>query len=90
MKLHVEGNLYVESDERQYIVREYLGTFDKEGRENQKTPHHFKTFGGVLRYLLNKELRATTATTLFELLKEFERIETKLTEVGEDGRKILL
>ncbi len=81
MKVHVEGNIYIESDERQFIVREYTGTRDKEGREIQKDPRYFTSFNGCLKYLLNKELRDSTVSDLKELKNELRRIEEVLANI---------
>lgn len=82
MKIKVEGNVFIESSEGNFIVREYSGTVNKKGVPNVSWSKYFITFGGCIRYALRQEIKASTAETLESLLAEFERIENKVTDIA--------
>jgi hypothetical protein len=74
LKVQIEGNLYLESDEMQFILKEYTGSRDKYGRELYKTLGYFSDIRSAVRHLLKRRIMQSTATTLKELLQEVESI----------------
>jgi len=87
MKVHIENNLYIESDERQFILKEYTGkqSFDKDGKATDlyKTHGYFPDVAGALNKVVKMKIMDSTAQTLSELLAEVkgirEYIESKVT-----------
>jgi|SRR5690625_544560 len=82
MKIHIEGNIYLESDEYQYILREYTGKFTtyNKGKENEYEREIFKLIGyyPTVEHAVNKlfeiKVKETTANTLSELLEDMSEI----------------
>jgi hypothetical protein len=74
LKVHIEGSLYLESDEMQFILKEYTGATDKNGRELYKTLGYFPDIRSAVKFLLKRKIMQSTATTLKELLQEVESI----------------
>ena len=78
MKIHVEDKLYIESDERQFILKEYTGKLDKEGNELYKTIGYFGKVNQALKHLVKLEVMKSEATNVRELIEDVERIEVKI------------
>lgn len=87
MKIQIENNLYLESDERQFILKEYSGkqSIDKHGvaTESFKTIGYYTDVRAAINKLVQMKVMESTAQTLGELLAEFESIrayiESKVT-----------
>ena len=86
MKIHIENNLYIESDGMQFILKEYTGkTTEVKGKEVEqyKTHGYFSSVSGALNKVVKMKIMDSTAQTLGELLREVEGIrkyiETKVT-----------
>lgn len=76
MKVHIEGNLYVESDNYQFILKEYTGKTDDEGKELFKVHGYFSRLENLLNKLVRMKIKETNAKTLKELLKEIQDLKT--------------
>jgi hypothetical protein len=74
LKVHIEGNLYLESDDLQFVIKEYTGAKDKTGRELYRALGYFTDIRSAIRFLLKKKIMQSTASTLSELLQDVERI----------------
>jgi len=74
LKVHIEENLYIESDEYQFILKEYTSKVDKHGRELYKTHGYFSKLEHVLHKLVRMKIKESNATTLKELLKEIKEL----------------
>lgn len=74
MKVHIEDNLYLESDDYSYMIREETGT-DKEGKPTYKTHGYFSTVQSAMKHLLQMKIKQSTAVSLSELLQDVKRIE---------------
>jgi hypothetical protein len=81
MKIHVEDKLYIESDDMQYILKQYSGKFDKEGKETYKTLGYFPTLQQVVKHLIKLNIMKSNAETLKELLEDITRIEKRIKEL---------
>lgn len=75
MKVHIEGSIFLESDEMQFVVKEYSGKTDKDGREIYKTLGYFGSIASAIRFLVKLKLMRSTAATLQELAEDVKRIE---------------
>ncbi|MEK4108155.1 hypothetical protein NST28_29230 [Paenibacillus sp. FSL R10-2791] len=73
-----KGTLYVESDERQYMLNEYNGKQDKEGRDLYKTHGYFPSVESALQKALKLRISRSTSTTLHELIAEVESIKEEI------------
>jgi len=78
MKVHIEDNLYLESDSLQFIIKEYTGNVDKQGRELYKVHGYFSTTNSAIKHLLKMKVMASTQLTLEKLLIELERVERSI------------
>ena len=87
MKVQIENNLYIESDERQFILKEYTGkqSFDKDGKATDlyKTHGYFPDVAGALNKVVKMKIMDSTARTLSELVTAIQEIrkdiESKVT-----------
>lgn len=74
----VKGKLFLESDERQFILKEYTGNFttDAKGvqREQFNSRGYYPNIQSALRHFLKMKIKESTATTLQELATDFESI----------------
>lgn len=75
MKVHIEGNLFLESDERQFIIKEYSGKMDGTGKEMFKSLGYYPTIEQALKGFVNMKIKQSTASTLSELIQDVKRIE---------------
>ncbi|GEM_PF-1734990 len=76
MKVHIEKNIYLESDGTAFSIREYTGkNFNKDGKEIPKVHGNYSTVKSAMNGLIKKKVMETTATTLKELVEDLERIE---------------
>jgi hypothetical protein len=80
MKVQVEDKLYIESDERQFILKQYTGKFDKNGSELFKPLGYFGTVNQALKHLVKLNIMKSNVKTIGELIEEVERIEKKIDE----------
>jgi hypothetical protein len=78
MKIHIQDNLYIESDSMQFIIKEYTGkqTESEGGKvtENYKTHGYYPDVKSCLNKILKMKVMGSTATTLSELLEEVKGI----------------
>jgi hypothetical protein len=75
----VKGKLYIESDERQFVVKEYNGstTTDKKGKVSEvyKNHGHFTNIDQCVEHIaLRIKTKESTATTLLELAEDVKSI----------------
>jgi hypothetical protein len=78
MKVQIEGNLYLESDERQFILKEYTGKQDKDGKETFKIHGYYGSIHQALKGYTTMKIKQSTAVTLSELVLDVNRIETHI------------
>lgn len=82
MKIKIEDKLFIESDERQFIIKQYTGKFDKEtGKELFKTLGFFSKLQQAVKHLVKLEVMKSDSNTLGELLNDLERIENRIEEL---------
>lgn len=74
MKVQIEGQLYLESDGMQFIIKEYTGKQDKAGNGLYKTHGYHSSVEGAIKALIKKKVMESTAATLSELLGEVQGI----------------
>lgn len=77
MKVQIEGNLYLESDSQQFILKEYTGKQSiKDGVATDlfKTHGYFSNIESALNKFTKMKIMESTATTLSELLAEVKGI----------------
>jgi len=75
MKVQIEDNLYLESDERSFVIKEYTGKQDDKGKDLFKTYGYFPTIQQAVKKLVQMKIKQTNAVTLLELVADIERIE---------------
>jgi hypothetical protein len=78
MKIHIENKIYIESDERQFIIKEYSGKFDKEGKETYKVIGYFTKLVQAVKHLVKLDVMKSDASTLKELVEDIDRIEKRI------------
>lgn len=81
MKVHVGDNIYIESDERQFVIKQYKGATDKDGNEVYKTLGYFGSLKAAIKKLVTIEVMKSEAKTLKELLVDIKQIESKIDEL---------
>lgn len=74
MKVQIEGNLYLESDDKQFIIKQYNGSVDKQGKETFTPKGYFSSVEGAMQYLLKMKIKESAATTLSELLRDVREL----------------
>lgn len=75
MKVQIEENLFLESDERNFFIKELTGKQDKNGNDISKTHGYYSTVQQALNGLLQLKVKQSTAVTLSELISEVKSIE---------------
>lgn len=86
MKVQIEGNLYLESDERQFVLKEYTGRVSKDKKtevetEIVNTVAYITSVEHAFRYLLKQKIKESTATNVRELIADLRRIENWLHSI---------
>lgn len=79
MKAQIEGNLYLESDSMQFIIKDYTGAVNvdkKTGKETEtyNTLGYFSSIESACKFLIKMKLMQSSAANLQELLQDFNRI----------------
>lgn len=74
MKVHIENNLYIESDGMQFIVKDYTGKQDKHGNDLYNTKGYFSTLEQTIQFLIKQKVMQSTATDLKSLLEDVRRL----------------
>jgi predicted Rossmann-fold nucleotide-binding protein len=80
MKIHIKDSLYVESDDRQFIIKEYNGKQDKQGNDIYKIHGYFGSMVQVVKHLIKMEVMKSEAKSLSELVADINRIEKEIEE----------
>lgn len=80
MKIHVQDNIYIESDDRQFIIKKY-GKKDKNGNDTYTSLGYFTTLESVCKYLIRLKVFESQATTIKELLDDYRRIEKEIKQL---------
>lgn len=97
MKVQIEGNIYLESDSMQFILKEYTGavSVDKNtGKETEvyNTIGYFTNVQSALMRLLRMKLMSSTVGTLDALLIDMKRIEYEIKKTWSvelrDGERV--
>lgn len=83
MKIQIENKLYIESDDRQFIIKKYTGTFDKTDPEKElfKPLGYYGTLRQAVKAIIKMKLMKSDATTIKELLNELTRIEDEINQL---------
>jgi hypothetical protein len=78
MKIQIEDKLFIESDDMQFIVKQYSGKFDnKTEKETYKVLGYFGSLKQAVKFLIKKECMGSTVETFQQMFDELDRIETK-------------
>ncbi|MCM3488812.1 hypothetical protein M3689_05765 [Alkalihalophilus marmarensis] len=83
MKIQIEGNLYLESDSRQFIIKEYSNKQDENGNELFKVKGYFGTLSAAINKLVVMEICKSEASTLKELAADLNWIQKNINELLE-------
>ena len=70
------GQLYLESDSMQFILRQYWIGKDKDGapKESSKTLGYYPSISSVLNHAFKMRIMESQATTIAELKKDFDEL----------------
>lgn len=89
VKIEIEKDLFLESDERQFILRKYgkESVNDKGEITRSYTPlGHYGSVEGALRGYLKRATRQSNATSFKELVEDVKRVEAKIDSILEEVR----
>jgi hypothetical protein len=75
MKVHIEGNIYIESDSLQFIIKEYTGKKTTGGADRFIAHGYFATLAQAIKHIVKMKIKESTAQTLSELVQDLKRIE---------------
>jgi hypothetical protein len=75
LKVQIEGNLYIESDPHQFIIKEYTVRKDGKGEGKPIIHGYFTSLESALKKIIKIKVKESTATTLLELVQDIKRIE---------------
>lgn len=79
MKVHIDGGLYLESDAMQYILKDYTGRTDKEGRDVYNVLGYFGSIEGAIQKLVDLKIRESKADNLGQLLLDLNEVRSYIT-----------
>lgn len=85
------GNLFLESDSMQFILREYREQrLDKHGKETQTVLNvgYFTNIVSALNHVIKMKVMQSTAQTLTELREDIQRIESDIN-LGFDWNAVM-
>ena len=82
MKVKIDDGLYLESDDMQYIIKKYTGTYttynkgkeDEYERENIRVIGYFGSVTQAINKLIEDEIKTSKAENLAELSKDIKAI----------------
>lgn len=86
MKVHIEGGFYIESDEREFTLKEYSGKIGKpakgetEGKATYKVHGYFPDVQGAAQKFLKIKIGSSQAENLKQLIAEVEAIRADIRE----------
>lgn len=90
MKIQIQDKLYVETDERQFILKEYTGNFstDKNGNryETYKVHGYFTRLEHLYNKVLHLKIHKSNAKSFQELIDEVTSFKEFLNERLNDLR----
>jgi len=78
MKVHIEGNLYLESDELQFVLKRYTVAQSGKsyGQEIGQVDGYYPSIHSAIKAVMVKKIKESTATNLKELSEDIKRIES--------------
>ncbi|OMD19983.1 hypothetical protein BJP48_31495 [Paenibacillus odorifer] len=80
MKVLIEGGFYIESDDREFVLKEYSGKINKPAKGETEGKPAFKIHGyypdvqGAAQKFLKMRISSSQATNLRELIADVESI----------------
>lgn len=74
MKVQIEGNLFIEHDGRQFIIKQYSGKSDKRGYELSNVIGYYSNLHFALERIVQMKISESTAKTIRELVGEVASI----------------
>lgn len=80
MKVHIEEGFYIESDDRDFVLKEYSGKINKpakgetEGKPAFRIHGYYSNVQGAVKKFLNIKISSSEATNLRELITDVESI----------------
>jgi hypothetical protein len=82
MKIQVEDKLFIESDDMQFVLKQYSGKLDKKTEnETYKVLGYFTSLKQAVKFLIKRECMQSTATTFQQMFDELDRIESKFDKL---------
>jgi len=84
MRIHIEDDLWITSDDRNYMIAKramYKNKEDGEEREQFNAIGYYSSLNSLIKGLLERKLRQSNATTLQELLKSVEGIKVWIDQL---------
>jgi hypothetical protein len=83
MKIHVEGDIYITSDERQFMISKLQRYKDKEGNEKEQmvAQGYYTSLESLINGLVKRKLLQSNATTLNELLGSLKSIREEIGQL---------
>jgi hypothetical protein len=78
LKIQVEDKIFIESDERQFILKESTGKFDDKGNALYKNLGYFATVNQALKHFVKLNIMKSEAKNVSELITDIERIENNI------------
>lgn len=94
MKVQIEGNIYLESDGTQFVLKEYYTVKEGKnaGEESSNLIGYFTNVQQALMRFLRMKIMDSTATNLLQLIEDIRRIEVFIrttfeVELSEGERK---
>lgn len=81
MRIHVEKDIYITSDERQFVIAKQTFQKDKETGEEKEVMlglQYYTNLSSLIQALVRRKVSDSTATTLQELLTEVKLIKAHI------------
>ena len=79
MKIKLDGNVYLESDDQQFLLKEYTGkTYTNKKGEEVETYRNLGYYGTIqqaIKGIVRKKLLESDATTLQEIKSDVNKLE---------------
>lgn len=81
MKIKIKGKTYLESDDKQLLIKTYSGKQNDKGVDIFRTEAYYGTLEQAMNGIIRSKILESEATTFKELADDIKQIKTEVREL---------
>lgn len=81
LNIKLDENIGIEADTHQYVLKQYTGKLDKEGKEVANILGYHPTINSALKNYIAHAIKNSDCKTIKEVIELYENLEQKINEL---------